>query len=166
MVSEKDLKPAKNVLDRIAPSGRLENGKIQEDHLIPILQELQRLYGYLPRNIVEFVSREGGIPLSLIFGVITFYAQFHTAPRGKHTVCCCRGTACHVKGGETVIDEVKDILGIGEGETSEDKEFSLETVACLGACALAPLVVLDGAYHGEMTPLKAEKLLQKLKDPE
>lgn len=123
MVSEKDLKPAKNVLDRIAPSGRLENGKIQEDHLIPILQELQRLYGYLPRNIVEFVSREGGIPLSLIFGVITFYAQFHTAPRGKHTVCCCRGTACHVKGEKRSSTRLRTYWVSAKGKHPRTRSF-------------------------------------------
>jgi NADH:ubiquinone oxidoreductase subunit E len=97
-----------------------------------------------------------------MYGVITFYAQFYLEPHGKHTVRCCRGTACHVRGGKKVINEVKSTLAIEDGETSDDMLFSLETVACLGACALSPVMVVDNTYYGKMTPRRAAQILQHL----
>jgi NADH:ubiquinone oxidoreductase subunit E len=92
--------------------------------------------------------------------VATFYEQFHLEPRGRHLVRCCRGTACHVRGGHGIIEAIEQTLGISEGETAEDRSFTFETVACLGTCALAPVVVVDSKYHGKMTPHSVKKLLQ------
>ncbi len=130
--------------------------------LIPLLQRIQDAYGYLPPEVLQEVSGRTGIPTSRMYGVITFYSQFHLEPRGRHTVRACRGTACHVRGAGRVIQSAEDHLGIGDGETSRDMQFSFETVACLGACALAPVVVVDGAYTGKVTPERVDHLLSSL----
>ena len=145
-------------------AGRILAGrqKITADDLIPILQEIQEAYGYLPAEVLRWVSEHTGIPTSRMYGVITFYAQFYLKPHGKHTVRCCRGTACHVRGGKKIINAVKGQLGIEDGATTADMFFSFETVACLGACALSPVMVVDKVYHGKMTPRVAEQILQQL----
>jgi NADH:ubiquinone oxidoreductase subunit E len=149
-----DLGPAKTILSN--------RKRVTADDLIPILQEIQEAYGYLPAAVVRWVSERSGIPASRMYGVITFYAQFYLQPHGKHTIRCCRGTACHVRGGKKIINAVKGQLGIEDGATSDDMLFSLETVACLGACALSPVMVVDNVYHGKMTPRLAEQILQQL----
>jgi NADH:ubiquinone oxidoreductase subunit E len=156
--ADPDLEPARRILD-----GR---PKITADELIPILQEIQEAYGYLPPGVLRWVSARTGIPTSRMYGVITFYAQFYLEPHGKHTVRCCRGTACHVRGGKKIINAVKGQLGIEDGETTADMLFSFETVACLGACALSPVLVVDNVYHGKMTPRVAEQILRQLKQGE
>jgi NADH:ubiquinone oxidoreductase subunit E len=149
-----DLGPAQNILSA--------RKRVAADDLIPLLQELQEAYGYLPPQVLAWVSERTGIPTSRMYGVITFYAQFYLKPHGRHTVRCCRGTACHVRGGKKIINAVKGQLGIEDGETTEDMLFSFETVACLGACALSPVMVVDNTYHGKMTPRMAEQILQQL----
>lgn len=134
-------------------------GKVTEGDLIPILQKVQAQYGYLQQDILMEVSKQTGIAVSRIYGVATFYEQFYLAPHGKHTIKCCRGTACHVKGGQQIIDEISRTLGIGEGETTEDMEFTFETVACLGVCALAPVIMIDDEYFGKMTSAKVKTVL-------
>lgn len=109
------------------------------------------------------MSDRTAIPISRIYGVATFYEQFHLAPHGKHTVRCCRGTACHVKGGHGMIKAVERTLGIEEGETTEDMLFTFETVACLGACALAPVMVIDNVYYGKMMPRRAKTVIEGLR---
>jgi NADH-quinone oxidoreductase subunit E len=99
-----------------------------------------------------------------MYGVGTFYAQFSLEPRGRHTVRCCRGTACHVRGGKKVIAAAQSALGLADGETAADMSFSFETVACLGACALAPVAVVDTTYYGKMTPRRAEQIIEQLKE--
>jgi NADH-quinone oxidoreductase subunit E len=118
--------------------------------LIPILQQIQAHYGYLPEVVVAEIARLSGIPASRIFGVITFYAQFTTLPRGRHTVCVCQGTACHVRGAHDVLRSVEKALSLVPGETTADLDFSLETVACLGACSFAPVMTVDGQYFAKM----------------
>ena len=108
------------------------------------------------------ISEKTGIPTSQIHGVVTFYAQFTTEPQGRRKIYCCRGTACHVRGGANVINSVREVLGIDEGETTADLAFSFETVACLGTCAIAPVMVVDSTYHGKTTATGAEKMLKKL----
>ncbi|MHC4193614.1 MAG: NADH-quinone oxidoreductase subunit NuoE [Planctomycetota bacterium] len=130
--------------------------------LIPILQETQKAYGYLPPSVLTAMSSRTGIPASRVFGVATFYEQFYLEPHGRHTVRCCRGTACHVRGGRNIIRAIRRILGVEEGETTEDMEFTFETVACLGACALAPVMVVDGVYHGKMTSRKVNFVLDSV----
>ncbi|MEW6754781.1 MAG: NAD(P)H-dependent oxidoreductase subunit E [Candidatus Latescibacterota bacterium] len=127
--------------------------------LIPVLQDIENRFGYLPEPALLEVERHLRVPMPQIYGVATFYAQFHLEPHGRHTVRCCRGTACHVRGGRGVLDLVKRRLGIEEGKTTPDMEYSLETVACLGACALAPVMVVDGTYYGKMSPGKADAIL-------
>ncbi len=160
---EIDISLAENILEKLKQERRTAGGPVTGDDLIPVLQEIQKAYGYLPPPVLTWVSDHTGIPTSRMYGVITFYAQFYLEPHGKHTVCCCRGTACHVRGGKKVINAVKSTLGIGESETTEDMLFSLETVACLGACALSPVMVVDNAYYGKMTARRAEQILQQLK---
>jgi len=129
-------------------------------NLIGVLQDTQERFGYLPRAALGAISRRARIPLSRIYGVVTFYAQFYTEPRGRHTIRCCRGTACHVKGAGRVLDAVQRHLGIDEGETTPDMLFCLETVACVGTCFLAPVMMIDNTYYGMLTPQKAERILR------
>jgi len=130
--------------------------------LIPLLQSAQDTYGYVSEKAIDYISHVTGVPAADIYGVVTFYAQFFLKPHGKHTVTCCRGTACHVRGSKKIINAVEAQLGIEEGETTADMFFSLETVACMGACALSPVMVVDKVYHGKMTPRRAEQILQQL----
>jgi len=136
-----------------------------ETNLIGALQEIQETFGYLPPAALDGLSRRARIPLSRIYGVVTFYAQFYTEPRGRHTILCCRGTACHVKGAPRVLDAVKEQLGIDEGESTPDLMFYLETVACLGTCFLAPVMMIDSEYFGNLTPRKVETILRHYRDP-
>ena len=133
----------------------------EEGALIPILQEAQEIYGYLSEELLAEIGKRLHIPLSRIFGVITFYAQFYTTPRGRFTVRVCRGTACHVRGGKNVLKAVQQALGIGEGETTPDFKFTFETVACLGACALSPVLLVNKNYYGKLTPAKVGKVLKQ-----
>ncbi|HUT58283.1 MAG TPA: NADH-quinone oxidoreductase subunit NuoE [Phycisphaerae bacterium] len=128
--------------------------------LISVLQGVQERFGYLPPAAMDGASRRMRIPLSRIYGVVSFYAQFYTAPRGRHTVRCCRGTACHVKGAGRILDAVSRTLGIAEGQTTPDMLFYLETVACLGTCFLAPAMMIDNQYYGRLTPRRVESILQ------
>jgi NADH-quinone oxidoreductase subunit E len=132
-----------------------------EGALIPILQEAQEIYGYLPEEVLARVGKQLAIPMSRIYGVVTFYAQFYLTPRGRHTVRVCRGTACHVRGGKNVLKTVQQFLGVGENETTPDSKFTFETVACLGACALSPVVLVDKNYYGKLTPAKVAQVLKQ-----
>jgi NADH-quinone oxidoreductase subunit E len=132
--------------------------------LIPVLQAVQERLGYLPEEAVLQISRFLGTPESEVYGVLTFYAQFRTSPVGRNRITVCRGTACHVQGGDRLLDEVARRLGIREGETSPDMEYGLETVACLGCCALAPTMVINSEVHGQMTTKKVAELLSEIKD--
>lgn len=129
--------------------------------LIPVLQEIQGQCGYLPRQAMEMISEDMGLPLSKIFGVATFYAQFHLEPRGRNVIRVCLGTACHVRGGERILERLGEQLGIAAGGTTEDLRFTLERVACLGACGLAPAMMVNDETFGRLTPEKAKKLVQK-----
>jgi NADH-quinone oxidoreductase subunit E len=149
-----DLDPARQIVEEMSPVG--------SNDIIPLLQRLQDAYGYVPRDVVLEICKWTALPASRVYGVATFYEQFHLQPRGKHLVRCCRGTACHVRGAPRVIDTVRSSLGIEDGGTTEDGLFSLETVACLGACALAPVVVIDGKYQGQVTPRKMESALRRI----
>jgi NADH-quinone oxidoreductase subunit E len=135
--------------------------KGQDGSLIPILQDAQAIYGYLPEEVLADIGRRLKIPLSRIYGVVTFYAQFYLTPRGRHTVRVCRGTACHVRGGKQVRKAVQQYLGIEENETTPDFKFTFETVACLGACALSPVMLVDKTYYGKLTPAKVEPILKQ-----
>lgn len=131
------------------------------DSLIPILQEIQRELRWLPKEILEIVAREMEIPLMDVYGVTTFYSTFSLEPRGEHIVTVCLGTACHVRGGQRINESISRELNIGPGETTRDMKFTLETVNCLGCCAIGPIVVMDGEYYGGMTSQKVLALLKK-----
>jgi len=135
-----------------------------QSNLINVLQQVQGRFGYLPPVALERISARTKNHLSCVYGVVSFYAQFYTEPRGKHVVRCCRGTACHVRGGRRIIKTVENLLGITDGETTDDMLFSFETVACLGACALSPVMVIDNTYYGRMTARRAEKLLRRISE--
>jgi NADH-quinone oxidoreductase subunit E len=135
-------------------------GVSPQSNLIGVLQQTQERFGYLPRAAVSEIGRRTKVPLARIYGVVTFYAQFYTEPRGRHTIRCCRGTACHVKGSARVLDAVQRELGIEVGETTPDMLFYLETVACLGACFLAPVMMIDSQYYGMVTPQRVEAILR------
>jgi NADH-quinone oxidoreductase subunit E len=139
----------------------LEMHSGQKGALIPILQEIQAAYGYLPEEALKTVSREIKIPLSRIYGVITFYAQFYLTPRGKHLIKACQGTACHVRGASQVLDNLSRELKVNPGGTTEDLKFSLETVACVGTCFLAPVIMINEDYYGKLTPKKAMDAVKK-----
>jgi len=128
--------------------------------LIPILQQIQDAYGYLPRNALEEITARTRIPLSKIYGVITFYAQFSLEPRGKHTIKVCTGTACHIKGAPDIKKKITAVLQISEGETTQDFKFTYEPVACLGTCFLAPVMMIDNRYYGKLTVEKTETVLK------
>jgi len=126
--------------------------------LIPLLQEIQELVGYIPSEVIPRIAKGLNLFPSQVQGVITFYAQLYTSPRGKNVVRVCRGTACHVRGGKTILKLVKQHLGIEEGETTPDLNYTLETVACIGVCALAPNIVINRDTHGHMNPKKLTRL--------
>jgi len=131
------------------------------DSLVPILQQVQKAYGHLPRAILMEVSERTGIPASRIFGVATFYEQFHLEPHGRHTIRCCRGTACHVKGGHNIIKAAKQVLGVEPGQTTEDMRFTFETVACLGTCFLAPAMMINNDYYGHLNTRRIKGILER-----
>lgn len=139
-----------------------KNGKSQSS-LIPILQAIQAEYRYLPEEILTYVSTALGLPTATVFGVATFYAQFSLEPKGKYIVRCCDGTACHVRGSMPVYNAIRKKVGLKEGKfTTPDLRFTIETVACLGACGLAPVLMVNDKVYGQMTEEAAEAILDLL----
>ena len=151
------------IVERVNEILRSYQGK--EEELIPILQQVQLEYGYLPEIAMQKVARFLRMPDSDVFGVATFYAQFKLVPTGKKIIKVCRGTACHVRGGAKILKEVQKQLGIGPGETTPDMEYSLETVACFGACALAPVVVENEKVYGRMAVQKVKTIINTTTEP-
>lgn len=129
--------------------------------LIPVLQEAQSVYGYLSRDVIEHIAANMKIPVSQIYGVVTFYSQFHLNPRGKNIIRVCQGTACHVRGAKNILKAIEDNLKISAGETTPDLNFTLETVACLGACGLAPVMMVNDDTHGRLTPEAVSEILAR-----
>ena len=129
--------------------------------LIPLVQEIQNEFGYIPPQAIPIMAKALGLFPSQLQGVISFYAQLYTEPRGKKVVRVCRGTACHVRGGKTILKLVKQHLGVEEGQTTPDLEYSLETVACIGVCALAPNMVVGDQVSGHLNPKKVDQLFRK-----
>ncbi|HOI80814.1 MAG: NADH-quinone oxidoreductase subunit NuoE [Thermovirgaceae bacterium] len=139
----------------------IEPWKGKKGGLIPILQGVQHEFGFLQEDAMEIISRELRIPTAEVYGVATFYAQFHLKPRGRHIIRICRGTACHVRGSLKILERVKEILKIEENGTTEDLRFTLEPVACLGACGLAPVVMINDVTYGRLTPDGIKPILDK-----
>jgi NADH-quinone oxidoreductase subunit E len=136
----------------------------KEEELIPVLQGVQNEVGFLSDDSMKHIARFVKIPLSKVYGVATFYAQFRFKPKGETHILLCRGTACHVKGAPRIQEEIENQLGIKEGETSKDLKYSLENVACIGACSLAPCVMVNGTVEANLTPQKVEKLFGHAKN--
>lgn len=132
-------------------------------NLIPILQMVQNKLAYLPPEALKMVAQHLGILESEVYGVATFYNQFRFHPPGKHPIKVCLGTACHVRAGDIILENFERKLEISDGETTEDREFSIERVACVGCCALAPVAIIDDTVHGHMAPSKVEGLLLRIK---
>lgn len=140
------------------------NNHASNNHsLVTLLHQVQESYNYLPEDVLRALAKEKNIPLIDLYRVATFYSLFSLKPKGKHKILTCTGTACHVRGSEKVTEEISRVLKILPGETTEDGEYSLEAVNCLGACALAPLVVVDEQYHANMTPGQVGSLFNGVK---
>ena len=141
----------------------LEKHKGEQGELMSILEEIQARYSYLPQELLREVAEQTGRSLTDVYGVATFYKAFTLQPRGKHLISACLGTACHVRGGPAIVEEIQNQLGIRPDETTADKEFTLETVNCLGACALGPVVVIDGHYFSNVKTSQVKEILEKSK---
>ena len=136
------------------------------DHLIPILQEVQEAEGYLSQNAITKIGKSLNLPSSKIYGVATFFNMFRFQPKGKYHVCVCRGTACHVKGSGKALDMVTKTLKLQPGETSRDRLFSLEVVACMGACGLAPVVNINGQFYAKVSPMRLQRIIEECREKE
>ncbi len=135
----------------------------ESSYLIAVLHKAQELYGYLSKETMEFVADRMNIPTSHIWGVATFYHYFNLTPRGKYTISVCMGTACYVKGAAEIMDALKDELEINAGETTQDMMFTLQEARCLGACGLAPVIMVNGKIHGDLTPKKVVDIIKEYK---
>jgi NADH-quinone oxidoreductase subunit E len=148
--------PKQIKLDEIITRYKHVNGP-----LIPVLQEAQEVYGYLPSHVLQHISKVLRIPLARIYGVVTFYAQFRLTPPGRNVINVCLGTACHVRGGPKILETIEKELNIKDGATTEDMRYTLEVVACIGACGLAPVMSINNEVHGRLLPGKIAKILAK-----
>lgn len=133
------------------------------ESLIPALQEVQKSFGYLPKEALDYISNNFKIPPSDIYGVATFYSQFQLKPQGDHTIRVCAGTTCHIKGTDEILDELKKQLEIIPGEVTDDGKFTLTTVRCIGCCSLAPVIMVDDEVHGNLTREDVTEILEKYK---
>jgi NADH-quinone oxidoreductase subunit E len=150
-------KKEKIEIDEILNTSKSKNGNI-----ISILQEIQNNFGYLPAKLLYYTSRKLKISLAEIYSIATFYTQFKFTPKGKYNIICCEGTACHVKGGALILDFIENTLQIKSGEITEDGFFSLESVACLGCCAISPVCIINNKIYGNLTIKKIRKIIKNL----
>lgn len=144
----------------------LEGRRSQPNQLIEVLQDVQEQYEYIPREAMQMVSKELGVPIIEVFRVASFYKAFRLKPAGKHILTFCTGTACHVRGSDLLVNQATSQLGIESGEVTSDGIFSIERVNCLGACALGPIVVDNGTYYHHMTPARLRKLIESIYEKE
>jgi len=142
----------------------IESHKNTRGALIPVLHEAQELYGYLPLEVQKKVAEGLNVPLSEVYGVVTFYTQFSLNPKGKYKIQVCMGTACYVKGSGQILDKLKEKLGINVGECTEDNKFSLEACRCIGACGLAPVIMINDDVYGRLVPDEIEEIINKYKE--
>ncbi|WP_350345141.1 NADH-quinone oxidoreductase subunit NuoE [Proteinivorax tanatarense] len=138
-----------------------EQYKGKKGALIPVLQKAQDIYGYLPKEVIADIADGLDLPLSQVYGVCTFYSQFHLNPRGENIIRVCMGTACHVRGADKVLDRLQEELGVEPGGTTEDLKFTLESVACIGACGLAPVIMVNDNTHGRLNADSVSEVLKK-----
>lgn len=152
--SHKDYKEANNIMNSYPNNKR---------YTLAILQDVQREYGYIPREVMNSLSEYLGLPISKIFSISTFYKSLSLEIKGKFIIKVCDGTACHIRGSKTILEELQELLGIKPGETTEDGLFSMEIVNCLGACALAPVMAINGKYYGKMNKDKIKSIIDEYK---
>lgn len=157
-LTNKEKKMENRIFDHYAPKDR--------SSLIALLQDVQEAYGYLPEDQLKAIAEYVGIPLSTVYGVATFYNQFRLTPLGKNVIRVCRGTACHVKNSANILTALETELCIKAGQTTRDKLFTLETVACIGACSIAPVININEEYYGRITVKEISKILNKYKKEE
>ncbi|MBD3230321.1 MAG: NAD(P)H-dependent oxidoreductase subunit E [Candidatus Lokiarchaeota archaeon] len=148
--------------ETIEIEGILNRSKSENGNIITILQDIQKNFGYLPAKYLFYVSRKLKISLAKIYSIATFYTQFKFTPKGKYNIICCEGTACHVKGGALILDFIENKLNIKSGEITEDKMFSIESVACLGCCAISPVCIINDKIYGNLTIKKIRKIIKNL----
>lgn len=153
-------KVEKEKLDKLG--GYIDALPEKEGALISILHEAQDIFGYLPQDVQLYIARKLGIPAAKVFGVTTFYSYFTMEPRGKHVINVCLGTACFVKGSDRIAEALRSKLNIGEGATSEDGMYTMDTLRCIGACGLAPVVMVDGKVYGRVTPEDVDEIIKNL----
>ena len=139
----------------------IEKHRDEAGALMPVLHEAQHIYGYLPAEVQTVIAEKLNIPLSEVYGVATFYSQFSLLPKGKHQISVCLGTACYVKGSDKVLEAIERELHISCGECTHDKKFSIDSCRCVGACGLAPVVIVDGEVYGRLTPADIKGILDK-----
>ena len=141
----------------------IESYKNQEGTLIPVLHETQKLFGYLPEDVQAYIAEKLAIPLSEVYGVVSFYTLFSTEPKGQHKISVCLGTACYVKGSGAILAELEKLLSVKVGQTTPDGQFTLEACRCLGACGLAPVLTVDGDVYGRLVTKDVAKIINKYK---
>ena len=154
-------KPSLAVIDAIVHKHNVEAGAV-----IPVLQEIQETYGYVPPVAIQRIAENMNVPASEVFGIVTFYAQFRLQPLGKNLIKVCHGTACHLCGAEMVAERLAQVIGAKEGETSQDGMFTVERVACLGCCSLAPCIMVNGETYGRLTPEAIDKIVNEIRKKE
>ena len=162
-VTSKTAPPAAEEPDLTLLDPLIKKYKGKKGNMIPLLQGTQDLYGFLPRAAFEKIARETGLELSEMFGVVTFYAQFRLKPVGKHIIKVCHGTACHVQNAKEISEALEEALKIKDGETTEDRFYTLESVACLGCCSLAPVMMIGEQAYGKLTGNEAVKITKNIK---
>ena len=160
MSSEAEVAAVNQDIDLSQVDSIIEPYLGRKEMVIPILQKVQEHFGYLPRPAMEHVSRRMRIPLSRLYGVTTFYAQFKLKPRGRNIIRVCKGTACHIQGSPKISERIEEILDVESGDTTEDLRFTLEEVACIGCCALATFIMINDDPHGRLTPDKVKDILE------
>ena len=152
-----DLQP----VDLSLTQGLIDRFRGQKGAIIPLLQEIQEIYGYVPREAIDLVSQEMGVYPVQIYGILTFYTQFRLTPRGEHTLKVCLGTACHVMGGKNIFDYISSEMKVKAGDTTQDGKFTLERVACVGCCGMSPVLVVDDQTFGNCTIQSIEEHLKE-----
>lgn len=161
--TQPDQKPDANGFDLSLINPLIEKYKGKKGNLIPLLQGAQNIYGYIPDDVFKKISDDTGLSLSDMYGVATFYAQFRLKPAGKYIIKVCHGTACHVQNADAITDAIKEALSLKDGETTPDRLFTLESVACLGCCSLAPVMMIGEETYGKLTGASAVKVIKDVK---
>jgi NADH-quinone oxidoreductase subunit E len=163
VLKERELISAADPVDLGLIDDLIRKYKGKQGNMIPLLQGAQSIYGYIPNSVFIKISKETGLTLSEMYGVATFYAQFRLSPVGKHVIKVCHGTACHVQNADSISDAIREALKIKDGETTDDGLFTLESVACLGCCSLAPVMMVSDETFGKLTGRSAVKIIREIK---